>query len=171
MSPGKCQPSCLSLNVVTLTIVGHFVRGFNVLNQTSMYYLETFELDDRAPGLILCMCPANERRRYTVTPSLIGWAQTQNNPWGSVTPSSQCQWGFPAIDPLFPPICYHYSSNECLIHFHFPWHIFSWSQWAGEIWMQSLVKPRSWRTPEPYFLCVITSILGLGCCLSSIWWV
>ena len=26
--------------------------------------------------LILGLCPANERRRYKVTPSLIGWAQT-----------------------------------------------------------------------------------------------
>ena len=29
-------------------------------------------------GLILDLHPANERRRYKVTPSLIGWAQTQN---------------------------------------------------------------------------------------------
>ena len=27
-------------------------------------------------GLILGLRPANERRRYTVTPSPIGWAQT-----------------------------------------------------------------------------------------------
>ena len=27
-------------------------------------------------GLILGVCPASERRRYKVTPSLIGWAQT-----------------------------------------------------------------------------------------------
>ena len=27
-------------------------------------------------GLILGLPPANERRRYKVTPSLIGWAQT-----------------------------------------------------------------------------------------------
>ena len=27
-------------------------------------------------GLILGLHPANERRRYKVTPSLIGWAQT-----------------------------------------------------------------------------------------------
>ena len=26
-------------------------------------------------GLLLSLCPANERRRYKVTPSLIGWAQ------------------------------------------------------------------------------------------------
>ena len=30
----------------------------------------------------LCMCPANERRRYSVMSALIGWAHTQNNPWG-----------------------------------------------------------------------------------------
>ena len=28
------------------------------------------------PGLILGLCPANERRRYKVTPSLIDWVQT-----------------------------------------------------------------------------------------------
>ena len=31
-------------------------------------------------GIILCMCPANERWRYSVTPSLIGWAHAQNDP-------------------------------------------------------------------------------------------
>ena len=31
-------------------------------------------------GLILDLHPANERRRYKVTPSLIGWTQTQNQP-------------------------------------------------------------------------------------------
>ena len=32
-------------------------------------------------GLILGLPPANERRRYKVTPSLIGWAQTYYQPW------------------------------------------------------------------------------------------
>ena len=33
------------------------------------------------PGIILCMCPANERWRYIVMWSLIGcWAHIQNNP-------------------------------------------------------------------------------------------
>ena len=32
-------------------------------------------------GIILCMCPANKRRRYIVTSALIGWAHTQNDPW------------------------------------------------------------------------------------------
>ena len=31
---------------------------------------------NRCTRLILCLRPANERRRYEVTPSLIGWAQT-----------------------------------------------------------------------------------------------
>ena len=31
-------------------------------------------------GIILCMCPANERRCYNVTSSLIGWVQSQNYP-------------------------------------------------------------------------------------------
>ena len=30
-------------------------------------------------GVILCMCPANERRRYIVTSSLIGWAHAQDD--------------------------------------------------------------------------------------------
>ena len=32
-------------------------------------------------GMILYMRPANERRCYNVTPSLIGWAHSQNDPW------------------------------------------------------------------------------------------
>ena len=35
-------------------------------------------------GIILLMCPANERQRYSVMavmPSLIGWGPTQNYPW------------------------------------------------------------------------------------------
>ena len=31
-------------------------------------------------GIILGMGSANKRRRYNLTPSLIGWAHTQNNP-------------------------------------------------------------------------------------------
>ena len=32
------------------------------------------------PGIILCMHPANERWRYIVTSSLIGWVHSQNDP-------------------------------------------------------------------------------------------
>ena len=33
------------------------------------------------PGIILCLGSANERWRYLITSSLIGWAHTQNDPW------------------------------------------------------------------------------------------
>ena len=32
------------------------------------------------PGIFMWMCPANERWRYIVTSTLIGWAHTQNDP-------------------------------------------------------------------------------------------
>ena len=32
------------------------------------------------PRIILCICPTNERWRYNVTLSLIGWAYTQDDP-------------------------------------------------------------------------------------------
>ena len=35
-----------------------------------------YHVFDSISGLILGLHPANERRRYKVTPSLIGWAQT-----------------------------------------------------------------------------------------------
>ena len=35
-------------------------------------------------GIILCMHTANERWHYTVTPSLIGWARTQNDLWSGL---------------------------------------------------------------------------------------
>ena len=37
-------------------------------------------VDAEEAGIILCMRPANERRRYNVTSSLIGWAHAQNKP-------------------------------------------------------------------------------------------
>ena len=36
----------------------------------------TFKVNKGVAGLILGLHPANERRRYKVTPSPIGWAQT-----------------------------------------------------------------------------------------------
>ena len=44
------------------------------------FHEEEFQLA-KPSGIILCMRPANERRRYTVTSCLIGWAHTQNDPW------------------------------------------------------------------------------------------
>ena len=53
-------------------------------------YLKVIE---KVTGINLCMHPANERRRYIVTSSLIGWAHTQNDPW------RQVHWG-PVGDQL-----------------------------------------------------------------------
>ena len=41
-------------------------------------------------GRILCMRTANQRWCYSVTPSLIGWAHTQNDPWVHLTLSFVC---------------------------------------------------------------------------------
>ena len=35
---------------------------------------------DSRTGIIVCMRPANERRRHNVASSLIGWAHAQNGP-------------------------------------------------------------------------------------------
>ena len=45
-------------------------------------------------GIILCGRPANERRRYNVTPSLIGWAHTQNDPCMITAKSAPIQCTF-----------------------------------------------------------------------------
>ena len=39
------------------------------------------EIYKQHTGIILCMRPANERRRYNVTSSLIGWVHSQDDPW------------------------------------------------------------------------------------------
>ena len=41
---------------------------------------DSIRQDTSTTGLILGLCPANEKHHYKVTPSLIGWAQTQNQP-------------------------------------------------------------------------------------------
>ena len=41
-------------------------------------------------GIILCVHPANERRRYIITSSLIGWAHTQIGPCSELGHHLQC---------------------------------------------------------------------------------
>ena len=45
------------------------------------FFREFNKFDLCCTFVILCMHPANERRRYSVTSSLIGWLHTQNDPW------------------------------------------------------------------------------------------
>ena len=39
------------------------------------------DIGTRSVGILLCMRPANERRRYIVTSPPIGWAHTRNDTW------------------------------------------------------------------------------------------
>ena len=41
------------------------------------HWLDTHKMIPANTGIILCMCPANERQRYNVTSPLIGWAHTK----------------------------------------------------------------------------------------------
>ena len=45
--------------------------------------------------IILCMHPANERRRYIVTSSLIGWAHTQHYPCRDIHNKDIYWWDTP----------------------------------------------------------------------------
>ena len=50
-----------------------------------MVWVEVYCLVEMVPtGLILGLRPANGRRRYKVTPSLIGLAQTSNQPYSNI---------------------------------------------------------------------------------------
>ena len=42
--------------------------------------------------IIMRMRPANERWRYMVTPSLIGWVHTENDPWDPMIIQSNVTW-------------------------------------------------------------------------------
>ena len=44
------------------------------------------------------MCPANKRRRYKVTSSLIGWTHTQNDPWVITQTMTQAN-DWPCVTP------------------------------------------------------------------------
>ena len=52
---------------------------YNVLSMI-MNLAKAWYFPPCSSGIILCVHPANERRRYNVTSSLIGWAHTQNTP-------------------------------------------------------------------------------------------
>ena len=53
---------------------------------------QVFVIQNLPPGIIICMRPANERRRYNVTSPLIGWAHSQNNPCDSHSISQSVVW-------------------------------------------------------------------------------
>ena len=55
-----------------------FVSEWVVCRSIRCPFAKTFLSDWTVSGLILGLRPANERRRYSVTTSLIGWAQAWN---------------------------------------------------------------------------------------------
>ena len=63
--------------VIRHYICRRFEYGSNPISQT---WLQIPRIIARS-GRVLGLRPANERRRYKVTPSLIGWAQTKNQLW------------------------------------------------------------------------------------------
>ena len=73
LEAGSCQPDKLKW----ASLLVKYQRLISELNKKLFRWLQYRWLT----GIILCMPPANERRRYNVTSSLIGWVHTQNNPW------------------------------------------------------------------------------------------
>ena len=61
------------------------LEHFSYMNR-SISYMITAPWCLDVSGSILWMRPANERRRYIVTPSPIGWTHTQNDPWCLLMP-------------------------------------------------------------------------------------
>ena len=58
--------------------------GWELENYLVSGMSSSLAVSEEPAGLILGLRPANERRRYKVMPSLIGWVQTQNQPWASI---------------------------------------------------------------------------------------
>ena len=80
------------LNQMVQILQKAFLNAFSGINISIFLYIFhwrwqviTWTNDDQIyrciyAGIILCMHPANERRRYNVTLSLIGWVHAKNQP-------------------------------------------------------------------------------------------
>ena len=66
------------MNVIPTYLIS--IKLVHVIKRAPCWHVSLSWLYPRS-GLILGLPPANERRRYKVTPSLIGWAQTYYQPW------------------------------------------------------------------------------------------
>ena len=74
----KLQPHLAGANEVMENSIKYVI---DTLLNTGIEYMYNLLLICYTAGIILCMCSGNERQRYIVTSSLIGWAYTQNGPW------------------------------------------------------------------------------------------
>ena len=95
------------------------VSHIKLLNKQSHFrWPETLwrSCDVTVTEIILCMHPANGRRRYNVTSSLIGWAHTQNDPYCNVHRGLLCdhfhQWMSSPCLPLPTAISFWASSRR-----------------------------------------------------------
>ena len=71
------NPGHVRVNTVVANGWRHAICNYHVDLDQSTSNQSTWVLQCNVyPGLILDLGPANERRRYEVTPPLIGWAQT-----------------------------------------------------------------------------------------------
>ena len=82
-------------------------------------------------GIILCAHLANERQGYTVTPSLIGWAHTQNDPWCcTVDGALTCHFVLPTpvdkVDSLAP-----WQNGQPFCWKHFEIQFLKWKSWTA----------------------------------------
>ena len=108
---GHHIPVCFSWNEIlshNLTFQSYFSisHSYILTVQFPMMITHHFVLRrQQATGFILCMRPANERWRYIVTSSLIGWAHTQNGEptTGMAYGVTRLQWHTQNI--------YYFSSN------------------------------------------------------------
>ena len=86
--------------ILIMQLEGWRVVSFHFLEQIGHIVKESNCIWAMEPGIILCMHPANERRPYNVTSSLIGWAHTQNE---------HSDW-----------------ATECIWEWHTPWRVGRW---------------------------------------------
>ena len=108
---GPRLPPALLTSSVRLTWWGFCLRNIHhikadmrrILPEEYAQYQYEIPCSQYCSGIILFMCPANERWRYIVTSSherwryivtssLIGWMHTQNDPWLLLL---ICQWTLP----------------------------------------------------------------------------
>ena len=66
--------SCTNPSILFWKFESLFLERYRY--KPGMSFVSNSEKYHYVTGLILGLCPDNERRRYKVTPSLIGWVQT-----------------------------------------------------------------------------------------------
>ena len=107
--------SCHDDKCKSATWLDHLSENWTKQNFHKLSIMSSQTLRDMA-GIILCMRPANKRWRHSVTPSLIGWPHTQNDPWkGSLVSVPTLAELFLAVQG-FIDTCQHH--EICCLTFH-----------------------------------------------------